>query len=134
MLKEIKEGIELASFERTVNQDQIYLFAELSGGDDPLHVDPEFAAKSPFGATLVFGLMPVGYFHTQMYEAFGDAWLKKGKMDIKFTAPILVQQHMVVTAVISAVEPVEGGKQVTVKHTCMVGDKVVTVADSTIVV
>ncbi len=48
---------EKISIERTLTQDDFNSFAELSGDHNPIHVDPEFSAKSRFGRTVSHGLL-----------------------------------------------------------------------------
>jgi len=40
----------------TYSQKEITGFAELSGDTNPIHVDPKFAANTPFGKTIVHGI------------------------------------------------------------------------------
>jgi acyl dehydratase len=42
---------------RTFTQEDFDRFAELSGDDNPIHVDREFAAKTRFGRTLCHGML-----------------------------------------------------------------------------
>lgn len=48
---------EKISIERTLTQDDFNSFAELSGDHNPIHVDPEFSAKTRFGRTVSHGLL-----------------------------------------------------------------------------
>ncbi len=45
---------------RTFTQENFNLFAELSHDDNPIHVDPEFAATTRFGKTVSHGMMLYG--------------------------------------------------------------------------
>ena len=45
---------------RTFTQENFNLFAELSHDDNPIHVDPEFAATTRFGRTVSHGMMLYG--------------------------------------------------------------------------
>ncbi len=54
----------------TVTQKTIDAYAELSGDHNPLHVDPEYAARSEFGTTIAHG--PVGL---QAFFALLGKWL-----------------------------------------------------------
>lgn len=38
-------------------QSDFDLFAKISGDDNPIHVDPEFSAKSKFGRTVSHGML-----------------------------------------------------------------------------
>ena len=45
---------------RTFTQENFNLFAELSHDNNPIHVDPEFAATTRFGRTVSHGMMLYG--------------------------------------------------------------------------
>jgi acyl dehydratase len=45
---------------RTITQEDIQAFAELTGDHNPVHVNQEFAAESIFGGTISHGPMMVG--------------------------------------------------------------------------
>lgn len=42
---------------RLLTQEDFNRFAELSGDDNPIHVDPVFAAKTHFGGTVSHGML-----------------------------------------------------------------------------
>ncbi|MEM9750145.1 MAG: MaoC/PaaZ C-terminal domain-containing protein, partial [Pseudomonadota bacterium] len=42
---------------RTLTQDEFNRFAELSGDDNPIHVDPDFSARTSFGRTVSHGML-----------------------------------------------------------------------------
>jgi acyl dehydratase len=48
---------ETQSIERTLTQDDFDCFARLSGDDNPIHVDPDFAARTRFGRTVAHGML-----------------------------------------------------------------------------
>ena len=48
---------ERVSIERTLTQGDFDKFAKLSGDHNPIHVDPEFSAKTRFGRTVSHGLL-----------------------------------------------------------------------------
>jgi len=46
-----------ASLNRTFSQSDFDAFAALSGDNNPIHVDPEFAARTRFGQTVAHGAL-----------------------------------------------------------------------------
>ena len=44
-----------ASFRKTISESDVYLFAGITGDLNPVHVDAEFAKKTPFGARVAHG-------------------------------------------------------------------------------
>jgi len=50
-------GQETLVLERTLTQDDFDAFAQLSGDDNPIHVDPDFARRSRFGRTVSHGML-----------------------------------------------------------------------------
>ena len=53
----MREGDAIPTVERLITQDGIERYAEASGDFNPIHVDPDFAAKSQFGRTIAHGMM-----------------------------------------------------------------------------
>ena len=50
-------GDEFVSATRTVTETDVILFAGLTGDNNLIHVDEEYAKKSPFGTRIVHGLL-----------------------------------------------------------------------------
>ena len=46
-----------ASFSRTVGKREVLLFAEASGDVNPIHLDPGYAAGTPFGEPIAHGIL-----------------------------------------------------------------------------
>lgn len=47
----------LFAFDYTPTQAEFELFARVSGDDNPIHVDPDFSARTRFGRTVAHGMM-----------------------------------------------------------------------------
>lgn len=47
----------MSSYQRVLLQADFDRFAKLTGDDNPIHCDPDFAARSHFGATVAHGMM-----------------------------------------------------------------------------
>ena len=49
---------EKASFTKTITETDVYLFAGISGDFNPMHVNEEFAKKTPFKTRIAHGALP----------------------------------------------------------------------------
>jgi acyl dehydratase len=55
--EELKIGEE-ASFSKTITEADVYLFAGISGDFNPLHVNEEYAKRTPFKTRIAHGALP----------------------------------------------------------------------------
>ena len=77
-------GAELPSLAKTLSQDKIDRYARASGDFNPIHVDPAFAAQTPFGGTIAHGMLLLAYLSEMLTAAFGQAWLSGGRLKVRF--------------------------------------------------
>ncbi len=54
------DGAEAISREWVPTQAEFDLFAQISGDDNPIHVDPDFSARTRFGRTVSHGMLIYG--------------------------------------------------------------------------
>jgi len=69
---------------KTLTQEKIDRYAEVSGDSNPLHTDPAFAATTQFGGTIAHGMLVLAYISEMMTAAFGGAWSESGHLKIRF--------------------------------------------------
>src|SRR2546430_1447414 len=55
---------ESASYHRTITDADISMYAGLSGDMHRIHLDDEYARKTPFGRRIAHGAMLIGYMST----------------------------------------------------------------------
>lgn len=58
--------------EVTYTQEGVIAFAEITGDKNPIHLDPEFAAKTPFGRPIVHGFLSASVFSKVFGMLFPD--------------------------------------------------------------
>lgn len=76
---------EIVSSRKVFEQADFDSFAILSGDDNPIHVDPEFASTSRFGATVAHGMLLYGVICGTLSSHFpGSSQLEQRLM---FVAP-----------------------------------------------
>ena len=80
-------GADLAPVVKEITQEKINRYAQAGGDGNPLHTDPQFAAKTMFGGTIAHGMLVLAYLSEMMTAAFGEDWLSGGRLKVRFKAP-----------------------------------------------
>jgi len=119
-----------------VTQENIDRFAQVTGDDQWIHVDPERAKDSPFGGTIAHGYYTLSLaprFSYDMFKFDGFAFgLNYGLNRVRFPSPMPVGGKVRMRAKLAAVEDISGGAQITLELTFERegGEKPVCVAES----
>ncbi|MFE9445728.1 MaoC family dehydratase [Streptomyces sp. NPDC006602] len=120
----------------TVTQHQIDTFAEATGDHQWIHVDPEKAAKGPFGGTIAHGYLTLSLVPMlvwQIYQVDGLTMsVNYGANKLRFPAPVPVDSKVRAGADLLSVMPGAGGHQVITRVTVERegGDKPVCVVET----
>ena len=76
-------------------QENVNRFAEISGDNNPIHIDTEYAATTPFGRPIVHGFLAGAVFS----KVFGTTWPGEGTIymyqSMSFRAPVFVGRDYV---------------------------------------
>jgi 3-hydroxybutyryl-CoA dehydratase len=82
-------------------------FGALLGTDAPIHNDPAYAAKTPFGVVIAQGPLLLACFETWFCELFGeDAWSRTGRLAAKFVSPAKIGETVMLEIIVG--ETLEG--------------------------
>jgi 3-hydroxybutyryl-CoA dehydratase len=108
---------------KTVENEDVIGFAELSGDHNPIHLSEHFARKTRFGGRIVHGL----YTASLISAVLGMRLPGPGAVYISQTLNFLgaVKIGDVVDVAVEVVELTEKGRRVRLKCECRVGDKLV---------
>ena len=112
-----------ASYERTVTEDDIARFAELSGDDNPVHLDEDFAAGTLFKGRIAHGMLSAAFISTTVgtkLPGYGSIYVGQ---TLRFRAPVRIGDTVVATATVKAVN--RERRRVTMETVCRVGETVV---------
>ena len=74
----------LAVISKDINQERLNAYAKISGDDNPLHLDPEFAATTQFGGIIGHGMLTLAFVSEMMASAHGRDWLQTGSLRVRF--------------------------------------------------
>jgi acyl dehydratase len=77
----------LARADRAFTQDEIDEFGRISGGNGRIHTDPAYAAASPFGRTLVQGVLLLAVVERAVCSAV-PSWARAGEIEAVFLGPV----------------------------------------------
>lgn len=97
-------GTNLPSVKKTITQQDIDRYAEVSGDFNPIHIDPEYARKTPLGGTVAHGMLLLAYVSQVMTKAFGKAWLENGKLRARFKAPARPGDQLTISGTVTKVD------------------------------
>jgi len=84
---ELQIGLALPEIQKHVTQEDVNLYAKASRDFNPIHIDEEFARKTPAGGTIAHGMLILAYVSQMMTGAFGKSWLNGGRFNVRFKAP-----------------------------------------------
>ena len=75
---------ELAVISKEISQEQLHAYARVSGDDNPLHLDAEFAAKTQFGGVIAHGMLTLAFVSEMMAQSHGRVWLESAGLSVRF--------------------------------------------------
>ena len=105
---EFKEGATLPTLKKNISQDNINLYAKASGDFNPIHIDADYARKTPLGGTVAHGMLILACVSQMMTNAFGRDWLSGGKLNVRFRAPARPGDIITVSGTIRRMEKGDG--------------------------
>jgi len=100
----------------TVDQEMVTTFAELTGDNQWIHVDPERAREGPFGGTVAHGFFTLSLSTGLLWEIFSvedvGMILNYGLNRVRFPAPLPVGSRICMHAALAEVLDTKDGIQV----------------------
>jgi acyl dehydratase len=118
-----------------IPQEKINAFADATGDEQWIHVDPERAAQGPFGTTIGHGYLTLSLLPVMSYEVVprqdGGMAVNYGLNKVRFPAPVPVGSRVRGTFHIDSVDQQDWGFQAQMTATVERdgGDKPVCVAE-----
>jgi len=71
-----------------VEPEVIRAYADLTDDYNPIHLDPEFAARTPMGGVIAHGTMSICLLWQALFRSFGPAAFEALDLDIRFLKPV----------------------------------------------
>jgi 3-hydroxybutyryl-CoA dehydratase len=130
-IEDLEIGME-AAHERVLTGNDIEAFAELSGDDNPVHLDADFAAKSPFKARIAHGMLTASFISTVLgtkLPGYGCIYLSQ---TLRFKAPVKIGDTVRALARITSLD--RDKRRAALDCSVLVGDKVVLEGEALVLV
>lgn len=121
-LEDLSVGM-TASYTRTITQTEIVLFAGISGDDNPVHINEEFAAASKFKGRVAHGILTSSLISTVLGTRLPGPGAVLQSFNVNFKAPVRAEDT--VTATVTVKEIIKEKKSVLLSTKCTVGETVV---------
>ena len=97
----MQEGYALLGISKFVTQDQINRYAEVSGDNNPVHLDSGFAAETTFGRIVAHGMLVLAFVSEMLTRQFGQEWLETGTLKVRLKAPVYPGDSVLTYGVVS---------------------------------
>lgn len=130
-LEDLKLGMS-ARYARTVTEADLVLFADVSGDKNPIHMDEQYAKRTPFRGRIAHGMLSASFLSTAIASQLPGPGTIYLKQNLVFRAPVRIGDT--VEAVVTVVGIIRDQARVVLKTVCQVGDKVVIEGDALVMV
>jgi len=120
--EDLKLGMQ-ATFSRTITDTDMRNFSGVSGDTNPMHLNEEYAAATPFGHTIVFGMLTASLISAVIGTKLPGPGCIYMSQSLKFLAPVHVGDTVYATCIVKELFPEK--KRALLDTKCYVGEKVV---------
>lgn len=112
-----------ATYAKTVSEADIVLFAGISGDNNPLHLDEDYARSTMFKSRIAHGMLTASFISTVVGMRLPGPGCVYISQNLRFKAPVRIGDT--VRAVVEVTGIDLDRARVTVSTRCLVGEKVV---------
>ena len=102
-VNEMKIG-DSASFSKTISEQDVNMFAEVTGDFNPVHMDKEFAKNTIFKDRIAHGMLVASLFSTILGTQLpGEGAIYTGQ-ELKFTKPVYLEDTITATVTVTELD------------------------------
>jgi len=121
-IDDLKPGMS-ESFTKTVSENDVKLFGEVSGDVNPMHFDEAFAKTTPFKGRIAHGVLTASYISTVLGMKMPGPGTIFMSLMTRFKAPVRIGETVTATCTVREVVPEK--RRVLFDCICRVGETVV---------
>jgi len=129
--EDLELGME-ASFAKTVSAADILAFAEVTGDKNPVHLDPDFAAKTPFKQPIAHGMLTASYISAVFGLELPGPGAIYVSQTLNFRAPVMIGDRVVAKVRVRELYPAK--RRVRFECVCAVDGKPVLEGEAVLMV
>jgi len=120
------------TYAKTITETDIIMFAGMSGDNNPVHLNHEFASLTMFEGRIAHGMLSAGFISTVLGTKMPGPGCIYLSQNLKFKAP--VRANDTVTAKVTILKLVPEKRFVEMETICAVGGKPVITGDALVMV
>jgi 3-hydroxybutyryl-CoA dehydratase len=112
-----------ASYAKTITEADVILFAGISGDDNPMHINEEFASDTLFGGRIVHGMFSGALISAVLGTRLPGPGCIYVTQTLKFKAPVRIGETVTATATVKEIDA--DRRRVILETVCTVKGKMV---------
>lgn len=120
-----------AEISRVVGAADIEAFAEVSGDNNPVHLDEAYARTTPFGERIAHGMLSAGYISAILGTKLPGPGAIYLSQNLRFRRPVKIGDLVVARATVTELDEAKG--RVTLSTVCEVGGKAVIEGEAVVI-
>jgi 3-hydroxybutyryl-CoA dehydratase len=94
------------TFSKTVTEEDIVLFAKVTGDNQPLHLDDAFAARTRFKKRIAHGMLSAGFISAALGTRLTpDAVVVYLSQQLRFRLPVAIGDTITADVEVTAIDP-----------------------------
>lgn len=115
-------------YRKTVTETDVVLFAGLTGDNNPMHIDEEFASQTRFGSRIIHGMLTASFLSSVIgMKMPGPGCIYMGQ-NIKFLKPVHIGETVTARATVVEIYPEK--QRIKLLTECLVRGVVVLTGDA----
>lgn len=112
-----------AELSRTVGAADLQAFADVSGDNNPVHLDEDYARTTTFGGRIAHGMLSAAYISAVLGTRLPGPGAIYLSQSLRFRRPVRIGDEVTARVTVKALDEKRG--QVTLETVCLVGGKAV---------
>jgi 3-hydroxybutyryl-CoA dehydratase len=129
--EDLKVG-QTAIYARTITETDIILFAGITGDNNPVHINEEFASNTMFSGRIAHGMLTASFISTVLGVKLPGPGAIYVSQTVRFKAPVRAGDTLNVRATITDLVPEK--RRATLSTVVSVGNKVVLEGEAVVIV